>query len=1568
MVNVNHCIIFLGGLGDGRNEGFQSITRLYVTPEGPNISEHRIDRNSPFPRPLMSHSATLVNRDNGPCVMIFGGIDEYGVLSDELWRLDLTFDRWRYHKIENKIDNSETNVATRDLVRGPRPCCRDRHCASVYPARADVVDQNPTVVRADYMFVFGGRTHGPNGQFVLLNDLWAFSIQQEHWAQVLVSGDTPPPRMGASAFWPDDNSLLFYGGEIVDSNAIDKGKPDEIIDISNRYKVSNEVWMLSVVLDQVQSHLLVRWSPVERDRSQPPMPSRAYHQTTLICQTFNPRGDGSGLINSHPSSESSRLSNRQAGDGRGEGAFTRRVMLSFSGITQLGEEKFESGEMVVAWFNKSTPLSNREGGFSPKEDKGNACFQSSNQLQAPLITNSQSSSQLTPASTNQQISSINSSSTQPSPNLNHQLTQLPTSSQSTHLNHLNLIKSPCLNSGSGQQTNKTVNKMVISKVIALNPSYFGETRDRGRVFRARRHFFAAFVEVPRESKTDLGVRKRIPCIYLHGGRAGFKGQSSTEVLRDSWIVSLAGKYPFTRQLSSSLTSMASAQHLSERGYRYDRGDDRGKPYDVPSMGYVPPTTSESCRSSSVFYDRHHHLSSTQVNLPRELEVSATLTGPTGHTPGMLWVLTGMCQWSFSCIGQFIDNSTRPGVGSRRVDIRWGKTPKAPPDVPVAHCPGLIDSGSDMLSIQDDGQGIGFYGMHRLMKKFGTFNPGDRTRKPYDYGIGFKIAVNRLALSCFAMSRTTSSVGMGLMSQRLLGQYDAQTLAAPVVVWRLPQKRLITSGVSQSDHRHSQRTVMAYSPFVTPGMVAHEINKLGTTSGTRLVLWGFRKDLNHVVYDPSSHGLYLNTAEGVGKLSPSSSNKVGEQGGMAASSSSSKSNSSSPSTHSMRSVDEDNPAEEELIKKTTATTPHQLGDRQVRGDDGAKQDERQDRQDESDEQAITITNTDDQQQNSEEITKSADNHDRQDKQDIQQKDEDTGMEMVTSAEGCDHVTTSSSQHHHHHKTSTASPINHFEAEPQFSPLVLQSQFPLWSESKHSIDHCLSTYLFWLNLHASTSLYLNETLLTPIFNNKLNNSQRQDSQQDAQMGVATLNSPHNKSINSNLEGGDMSHSNTTYVDSVDSTMGATKETNCHTPVNCTGTVKCIQDNGEDGLQDNDDMMINNIKKKGYEYRNSLYRYLKSNLYSVAELPFLFRPEDSEEGCHGLLGFVNDPSNIIEGRCSEAGVLLYHRGRLIQRMFVGLPATAKLLDTGKRPKPCRYPLHMSSDQLAFALTAVINVPDFFIPRPGREDFYHQKEESFLKFEEKVQDLLQQFLSVCSSPTELHKWSADRLQQYLSFTEEKKQKKIQLQQEEAAAEAIRKKHSPSAAAGHHHHHHAGVSIMASDKPRRTRTVRRQTASIVPAKEASPDGEGDVGVDDEDADVDGEEVELDEEEGEGESQEEDLEEEDLEDDEDVDGMVPDEEAPVSLEDTSTSELDFVNPVVNSLTDGFDKNIDALTSGIAYHTGTTPPPPTVSEILAGVPVVERGEEGIGVVPVSGEGGEEEGTLQEKCSPKEPAEE
>ncbi|AFZ78999.1 hypothetical protein BEWA_018440 [Theileria equi strain WA] len=215
-----------------------------------------------------------------------------------------------------------------------------------------------------------------------------------------------------------------------------------------------------------------------------------------------------------------------------------------------------------------------------------------------------------------------------------------------------------------------------------------------------------------------------------------------------------------------------------------------------------------------------------------------------HSPGLLWALCSAQRWAFGAIAHLVSNALKESVSSSRIHIRWEVSPQG-------------DEG--MLSIQDDGTGLDYTAMNKLLKLFGQSKTGERNPS-YEYGCGFKMAFARIASSCAVMSRAHDSIGIGMLSLELMGQCESREMAAPMCMWKLPSKELINrDGACMVDQRHHQRLLMSYSPFNSAALLAEQINVLGVSPGTRILFWQIRDDLDNLFLSKEDGTILLNSS-------------------------------------------------------------------------------------------------------------------------------------------------------------------------------------------------------------------------------------------------------------------------------------------------------------------------------------------------------------------------------------------------------------------------------------------------------------------------------------------------------------------------------------------------------------------------------------------------------------------------------------------------------------------------------------------------------------------------------------
>ncbi|EZG63625.1 GHKL domain protein [Gregarina niphandrodes] len=664
------------------------------------------------------------------------------------------------------------------------------------------------------------------------------------------------------------------------------------------------------------------------------------------------------------------------------------------------------------------------------------------------------------------------------------------------------------------------------------------------------------------------------------------------------------------------------------------------------------------------------------------------------TPGLLVTLGTMVPWPFTAIGGLMENSCHLTTRASHVAL----------DI------GLAKNGQFFLSFSDNGKGLGYSGMHKVLKRFGIgenrlqTRDHQRSHSAVQYGLGCKIALSRLGQECLLISRTSGCLGVSLMSQRFLKDIGAGSIgAAPSCFWKLPSRDTV---LGQNEHLTSQRKLIQYSPFKTINSLAEQINILGLHTGTRFVYFDHQKTFfNEIGLDPED-GLARLTGKGLGSTS-----SPGFPGLLTSSS-------GKLSTEEMTRADEGgegpggaalsstgcsllNPADKliSLHRKIPLGCMAQLGE--TGGDlPGAE------------ELGRGLCHTCPLSGESFMVTSApvrrfvdtegfSSLYDSTAVIQYPKLNPEPGL-VVSSSHGhgttIDAETTIDADRQVENQTTMHVEERERESDPQSDPntnrtgpqavdtatdspknrtgtstIRTGSTFPLWTHSKYSIDQCLSTYMYWALLFNVCRLHCNGWALTPV---------------DGQPTEL------------------ISSSITTRADS-------------------------LEDNGF-----REDL-----------FKHSLYRYMKRRLNAMVELDWLFTPSDSNYDTYGLLGFVNPLEALTSTQkmpYHETGILLYYKERLIRRLFVPFPAPAKLLDeVANRPYP---PSHFKGKPtFLFPCTGIIHVPEWLYPNAAKDDFVAQRSPVFDEFVVQVKHLVRQYLLVCLDDDARTAWIQERGKEFL-------------------------------------------------------------------------------------------------------------------------------------------------------------------------------------------------------------------------------
>ncbi|SCM06390.1 conserved Plasmodium protein, unknown function [Plasmodium chabaudi adami] len=379
-----------------------------------------------------------------------------------------------------------------------------------------------------------------------------------------------------------------------------------------------------------------------------------------------------------------------------------------------------------------------------------------------------------------------------------------------------------------------------------------------------------------------------------------------------------------------------------------------------------------------------------------------------------------------------------------------------------------------------------------------------------YGVGFKTAFARIASSCAIMSRTINTIGIGLLSLELMNHCDAKELATPLCMWKLPNKELINRNIAnKSEHRHHQKLLMSYTPFNSPSLLAEQINILGTYSGTRLLYWNFRDDMDFVIFNPTNNNIYLSSAPlSIDELKSKSKKRKNAQG------------EGSNINSKYQGVKDIKFANRIIKRKGVFGEDGNL--KKFKADVDNPDDEGEKEEEVIDDENNKYNNADDNYNKEEEnIKKEHDNMSTSSKNNIpdDNNDENKNGNSLNYKEKMKYEDQLKYNNNNYFKKR----MNLFEYNSHLSPSISKEKynmneiFPLWDHPKDSIDYCLSTYLYWLYLRRSTNIFLQNTLLIPtsmrrekdIIANKNNNDTKGKKKKKSKL----RNKKNNKQNNAN-----------------------------------------------------------------------------------------------------------------------------------------------------------------------------------------------------------------------------------------------------------------------------------------------------------------------------------------------------------------------------------------------------------------------------------------------------------------------
>ncbi|KAH7650175.1 hypothetical protein FG379_003255 [Cryptosporidium bovis] len=227
-VNCGPYIIFLGGIKniESRIEGKRHI----ILNDFETISvldTHNFDirtfKSLGVPvNPSMYHSSNLILTNNGPKIVISGGI----IIKEKDFEQEFCF----------STTTSIFDMKTREWI------IQDNHSNTPRMLHSTLTfPQFSTNEKSKFIIVFGGLTKSMD-EITPSNDMWIYSIKDNYWTQVAVfpapnsaQTELPSPRFGHSMVWVDEKTFYIYGGEGM-----------KVDDQTKRGVVFNDIWSFTI--------------------------------------------------------------------------------------------------------------------------------------------------------------------------------------------------------------------------------------------------------------------------------------------------------------------------------------------------------------------------------------------------------------------------------------------------------------------------------------------------------------------------------------------------------------------------------------------------------------------------------------------------------------------------------------------------------------------------------------------------------------------------------------------------------------------------------------------------------------------------------------------------------------------------------------------------------------------------------------------------------------------------------------------------------------------------------------------------------------------------------------------------------------------------------------------------------------------------------------------------------------------------------------------------------------------------------------------------------------------------
>lgn len=831
------------------------------------------------PSSFVDHSVHLGSFASGPMVVVYGGripaqpsaVEDTVFLNDTFLGLDLVSKQW----------------VVLDEMSPQRPPARYSHASALVPLMAGEANSG---VYAEYLIIFGGvgipneadgkvssscslstkSSESPEkvddeqresglvwkrarrSQLQVLGDLWVFSFLTGQWTPVTAKVQ-PAARFGASFFFVNSSTLFLFGGEsraealVPPRRCNSEDWAERRRDFHDHCSIASlfglpdgppillsDSWVLTYLGSDVPSdelsmenpQLLLQTLTWHRHGGCGGSPPRAHYGAVALTACFP-----SCLVSPSESSVSA------TGGGRARGLrWTTAVEESLEDFRQTG---FETQRIL---FAVSGTTVNPDGGIHETPS-----------ILVGLVTQSSLSASETPFSvTWRQLdaASLGVGSAGPAFRARRGLTAayfetpaqpLPEESRSHSTLRLctgdakrstRLSRSPY---GGDQTVSPHDAESSMRMRDATTPHDEPPLAPSGVVLRKT----ADSMKRTRSGRLVRAIEtQQAPCILVTAG------VTSTGRSRDDfWVLQLSNleprflvqSVPPTGQECSSSVIPATFSRLGLDSSRFLRGDVEDEDMEFLEStrwaGMAPESRASYLHDRALQRRRAASLKDLHVlqgfwNHPARNFQPALFQHGHNVSSGLLWSLATLIRHPLAPFGYLLENAVAPCVRASNVSVCFE-----------------VWRGVDVVSVTDDGIGLGQPQLHRLLKCFGYHQDiADAVHQPGSYGAGFKLAASRLAHNCLIITKTADSYGVGLFSAPLNGLFSSSNFSCPVAFWSASTGLPLVYPLEEAEFGQSVNLILTHSPLGVSHALEYEFGRFRSATGTRLLFFGLRKDL------------------------------------------------------------------------------------------------------------------------------------------------------------------------------------------------------------------------------------------------------------------------------------------------------------------------------------------------------------------------------------------------------------------------------------------------------------------------------------------------------------------------------------------------------------------------------------------------------------------------------------------------------------------------------------------------------------------------------------------------------